>query len=183
MMKRGGGTSTGTSTAAPGTCGDGIQDDAELCDGNDLGGQTCQTLGFMFDCNTLGFNSGTLACDNCVYAGCSDAFIEDFEAGSSLGAGWTTTSPAWFVSSSTVHAGSSISFWHTESTESGFDYLQFYVDGGLQGEWSGLNSWSQNTYNITEGAHTLEWRYFKDGSLDDGSDTVWVDDIVAVNGF
>lgn len=38
-----------------------------------------------------------------------------------------------------------------------------FVDGIAKASWSGINPW---TYHepISEGSHTLEWRYFKDGS-------------------
>jgi hypothetical protein len=46
-----------SSCTAPLTCGDGDLDGAEQCDGNNLDGKTCQSLGFA---------SGSLACNaNC----------------------------------------------------------------------------------------------------------------------
>jgi hypothetical protein len=45
-------------------CGDGTRDEGELCDGDNLGGATCQSLGFT---------EGTLACaDDCSFdvSGC-----------------------------------------------------------------------------------------------------------------
>jgi hypothetical protein len=50
-----GGTCDGIGNCVPYTCGNGVADPGEVCDGNDLGGQTCQGLGFA---------SGTLACAN-----------------------------------------------------------------------------------------------------------------------
>lgn len=51
--------------SGPASCGNGIKDGSEVCDGNDLGGQTCETAGA---------GTGTLACaTNCVTfdtAGC-----------------------------------------------------------------------------------------------------------------
>ena len=51
-------------TAQPAFCGNGVKEGSESCDGLDLGGQTC---------TTLGFGSGTLSCNtNCTFntAGC-----------------------------------------------------------------------------------------------------------------
>jgi hypothetical protein len=46
---------TGPATTGPtGNCGNGVIDAGEQCDGNDLQG---------FDCASLGLNGGTLACD------------------------------------------------------------------------------------------------------------------------
>jgi hypothetical protein len=41
-----------------GTCGNGGLDPGEQCDGSNLDGQTCQSLGF---------GGGTLACSNCAF--------------------------------------------------------------------------------------------------------------------
>ena len=85
----------------------------------------------------------------------------------------------------TVQADSpgSISFYHQESTESGYDYLQFYVNGAMQGQWSGITAWQLATYPLNMGTNQLEWRYSKDGSLSGGTDSVFVDDITAMNGY
>ena len=72
-----------------------------------------------------------------------------------------------------------VEFWHKESTESNWDYLQFRIDGQLQDEWSGINNWAFESYNVAAGNHTFQWTYDKDGSLSSGSDTVWIDDITA----
>jgi hypothetical protein len=66
------------------------------------------------------------------------------------------------------------------SSESGFDYLRFYIDSSQQGSWSGSYSWSQVTYSISAGAHTLRWTYSKDGSVSSGSDAAWID-MVEIN--
>jgi hypothetical protein len=75
-----------------------------------------------------------------------------------------------------------IAFTQRVSTESGWDYLQFYIDGALQGSWSGSGSDSGESYPVAAGEHVFEWRYVKDGSLSSGSDTVWVDDITLTGG-
>jgi hypothetical protein len=54
------------------TCGDNVREGSEVCDGTDLGGQTCQTVG--------SFSGGTLACNGsctgwdtagCISGGCA----------------------------------------------------------------------------------------------------------------
>jgi hypothetical protein len=129
---------------------------------------------------------------------------EGFE-GASLPSGYTTSGDAsWFVSSSDAHGGTqsaecgdigdsqqtsllrtltlsspgTISFWYRVSTESSYDYLEFYLDGALQDRWSGSVGWTQASYSVGSGSHTLEWRYDKDGSVSSGSDTVWIDDVL-----
>jgi len=70
-----------------------------------------------------------------------------------------------------------VKFWWKLSSESGFDYLEFRVDGALQtGRISGEVDWVQYEVTVAEdGDHTLRWTYDKDGSNDRGDDSAWVD--------
>lgn len=77
-----------------------------------------------------------------------------------------------------VTTGGNISFYRKTSSESGYDYLRFYVDGVQQAQWSGETAWGQVSYAVTAGIHTFKWTYYKDGSVVSGSDCVWVDYIV-----
>ena len=70
-----------------------------------------------------------------------------------------------------------ISFWYSISSEPSYDYLEFFIDGTLQGRWSGTIGWTQASYAVTAGNHTFTWVYSKDGSVSAGSDTAWIDDI------
>lgn len=76
-------------------------------------------------------------------------------------------------------AAGSVSFARKISTESGFDKLQFLIDGvQVQGgEWSGELDWQTVSFTVTEGSHDLVWRYNKDDSASVAADAVWVDDI------
>ncbi|MCD4665717.1 MAG: T9SS type A sorting domain-containing protein, partial [Bacteroidales bacterium] len=71
-----------------------------------------------------------------------------------------------------------ISFFRKISSESGWDYLRFYIDGVEKAEWSGEEGWEEFSYTVTEGEHTFKWEYDKDGSVSSGSDCGWVDYIV-----
>lgn len=79
-----------------------------------------------------------------------------------------------------VLANGNISFYKKVSSETSCDYLKFYIDGVVQlgAGWAGNVAWSQNTYAVTAGSRTFKWEYSKDGSIDSGSDTAWIDDIV-----
>ncbi len=68
-----------------------------------------------------------------------------------------------------------ISFYRKVSSESGYDYLRFYIDGTQQGEWAGEMGWAQETYSVSAGEHTFKWSYEKDYSVANGSDCGWVD--------
>jgi hypothetical protein len=70
-----------------------------------------------------------------------------------------------------------VSFARQVSSETGFDFLRFLVDGVSVGTWSGTVAYSRVSYPLTAGTHTLQWQYTKDGSLSSGSDKVYVDDI------
>jgi hypothetical protein len=78
-----------------------------------------------------------------------------------------------------VTASGVVSFFKFVSSEQDYDYLQFYIDGNKQGEWSGLdNAWSFASFPVTVGNHDFEWEYDKDGAVSDGQDCAWLDYIV-----
>ncbi|MBI5556560.1 MAG: protease inhibitor I42 family protein [Deltaproteobacteria bacterium] len=70
-----------------------------------------------------------------------------------------------------------VSFWWQVSSESGYDYLRFAVDGTEVFSTSGEQDWEQKSYILAAGAHALRWSYTKDGSASSGSDIGWVDQI------
>ena len=83
-----------------------------------------------------------------------------------------------------VSGTGTVSFYWKVSSESHFDYLEFYIDGVLQDRISGSADWHQMTYTITDsGLHTLEWRYVKDYSISEKDDCGWVDKLEWDGGF
>ncbi|PKN74034.1 MAG: Gingipain R [Candidatus Cloacimonetes bacterium HGW-Cloacimonetes-3] len=132
---------------------------------------------------------------------------EGFESGSFTEYPWVNTSSSpWTAAfgSATSHSGSysaksgqinhygstvlqvsqtaatdgSIKFWRKTSSEGNHDYLTFYIDGTVIAAWSGALEWAEMAYPVTAGTHTYKWTYSKDGSTSNGSDCVWIDDIV-----
>jgi hypothetical protein len=82
------------------------------------------------------------------------------------------------VMQTTVSGTETVSFYWKVSSEAGYDYLEFYIDGVLQERISGSGGWHQMTYKITDSSsHTLKWRYVKDYSVSDGDDCGWVDKV------
>lgn len=71
-----------------------------------------------------------------------------------------------------------ISFYVRTSTETGYDFLNFYVDDERMGRWAGETGWTLVSYMIPQGSHHLTWSYVKDGGATGGQDCVWVDNIV-----
>ncbi|MEF3694847.1 MAG: C25 family cysteine peptidase [Candidatus Cloacimonadota bacterium] len=71
-----------------------------------------------------------------------------------------------------------LSFWYKVSSESGYDFLKFYIDNTYQNQWSGSVDWTQVTYTLAAGTHVLKWEYMKDSSVDGGSNCAWIDNII-----
>ncbi len=153
------------------------------------------------DCSSCGSAGEVCSAGACGAPPTSRTF--DFEAG--LPSGWRVGGDAgWVVDTSRPHAGAMsahsgaissydtstmtadvtigaparLSFWLTTSTESGYDYLEVWIDGVRQGRWSGSVAWTEFAIDLAAGAHTIEWRYTKDGSVSSGDDRVWIDDVV-----
>ena len=72
-----------------------------------------------------------------------------------------------------------VSFMAKVSSESGYDYGRFLIDGSQKVNISGTQAqvWTAYEFELTAGTHTLIWRYYKDSSGQNGSDLFYVDDI------
>ncbi|NCD32919.1 MAG: PKD domain-containing protein [Spartobacteria bacterium] len=68
-----------------------------------------------------------------------------------------------------------ISFYWKVSSEEGWDFLQFRINGAHQYQMSGEVDWQQRQYEIS-GVSTLRWVYAKDESSSEGDDTGWMTD-------
>jgi hypothetical protein len=79
------------------------------------------------------------------------------------------------VMQTTISGYTSVKFYWKVSSEANYDFLEFYIDGVRQDRISGSVAWTQKTYSVSSGSHTLKWRYVKDGSVSSGSDAGWVD--------
>ncbi len=75
-----------------------------------------------------------------------------------------------------------ISFYYKASSEYGFDYLDFFIDGvlatdsyyrctGTQNEFY----WTKITLYVAPGSHVMRWQYKKDESNSAGRDCGWLD--------
>ncbi len=131
-------------------------------------------------------------------------FVETFESGSINSSIWAMSgNQAWTITNADKHGGiysarsgtithnqtstmsttvevsasTNISFWYKVSSESSYDWLRFYIDGVMQGEWSGTVGWSEAIYALSPGTRQLSWSYIKDISVNGGSDCAWIDDI------
>jgi hypothetical protein len=75
---------------------------------------------------------------------------------------------------------SSITFWYKVSSEDRYDFFNFYVNGTRLVHAAGNKDWTEYSYNLNAGTYTFKFEYTKDGSVSNGSDTAWVDDIVFI---
>ena len=86
---------------------------------------------------------------------------------------------AYVVSNMTVTlnipADGEMSFFCRISSENGYDYGYFYIDGQQMANYTSAGSWCEQTFPITAGDHTFQWRYTKDGSVDSNDDCFYVD--------
>ncbi len=69
------------------------------------------------------------------------------------------------------------SFDFRVSSEEGWDWLEFYLNGKLLQRWSGEINWTNYIFDVQAGTNRLEWRYAKDGSFKEGSDTAFIDNV------
>lgn len=131
--------------------------------------------------------------------------VDGFESPTLDPAFQTGGNAPWTITTSSVHTGTrsvrggvishnqvtwltrsvtgrgSVQFWYRVSSESGYDFFTFYVDGVSVVRRSGTVNWTQLPLtNLDAGAHVLKWEYAKDETASSGSDTAWVDDFQIV---
>ncbi len=190
-----------------GSCGETFVADGTTCDDDptDCSNSTCNsgvcTAATATDCSSCGAG-GAGICANGYCDGTTDG-IYGFETGvpassTSSGTAWVHNTSDASAGTGSIQAGSIGSdgtsgfileveiaagggtavFDYKVSSEACCDGLIFLVDGSPAEAWGGSIDWTEHTEALTEGSHTLEWRYTKDGSVSSGSDTAWLDDLV-----
>ena len=75
------------------------------------------------------------------------------------------------------------SFAYKVDSESGYDFLIFSVDGAQVESWSGDTGWSNYSFLLSAGTHTLQWTYSKDYTVSNGQDAAWIDNLDLPNGL
>ncbi|MCL2062741.1 MAG: C25 family cysteine peptidase [Candidatus Cloacimonetes bacterium] len=130
--------------------------------------------------------------------------IEDFETGDFSAFDWVNVSLSpWYIDSNIKHDGQysaasgnvsdqqtsalsltkeitmpgTISFYYKVSSESNGDFLQFYLNNAVLGQWSGEVDWTYVEFNIPAGVHQFRWIYRKNDSGSNGLDKAWIDRI------
>ena len=69
------------------------------------------------------------------------------------------------------------SFDYGVSSEEGWDFLEFYVNGELKAQWSGEIDWQSFEFSVPVGSAELEWRYTKDFANSSGLDGGFIDNL------
>ncbi len=77
-----------------------------------------------------------------------------------------------------VGANDSISFYYKVSSEANYDYLKFYINNQMVGQWAGSVPWTRIAFPVTAGVKNFKWEYMKDGSVSSGEDRAWVDYVI-----
>lgn len=111
---------------------------------------------------------------------------------------WTQSGAAWTVDVTQAHDGISsakaqtgdgvetyreytvtgpvvVDFWWKVSSEQGFDFFSYSVNGELQERISGEVDWNYRTLTFGDGEHTIRWTYAKDEFGAVGQDAGWID--------
>lgn len=79
----------------------------------------------------------------------------------------------------TVQGAGTLAFRWRTSSEGRYDCLRVRLDGTEASSISGESGWLDFSLTVGgAGSHTVEWAYTKDGSVADGEDCGWIDDVV-----
>ncbi|MBP7497226.1 MAG: immunoglobulin domain-containing protein [Bacteroidales bacterium] len=77
-----------------------------------------------------------------------------------------------------VIANDTISFYRKVSSEKNYDFIRFYINDVLKGEWSGELDWTKFSYPVSSGITSFKWVYSKDKSVNKYSDAAWIDNVI-----
>jgi hypothetical protein len=176
-------------------CGDGQISPPEQCEGVNLAGQTCTSLGAV---------SGTLVCSATCQIDASGCQFEDFEddfEGGDFATGWQNggwslvsggspgraarsedigdneVSPLGVELTFAAGRANTVSFSARVDSETCCDYLRVEVDGTevLSVE---STTWASYDFDVQPGTRQIAFIYRKDGSVSSGQDAAFIDNIV-----
>jgi len=71
----------------------------------------------------------------------------------------------------------SISFYRKVSSEEDYDFMKFFINNKLMGQWSGIKDWERFAFPVPQGAVVFKWTYEKDQYVSQGADKAWLDEL------
>ena len=95
----------------------------------------------------------------------------------SLRSGGISDNEASSISMTLFTESATGSFAYKVDSESDYDFLMFSVDGAQVESWSGDTGWTNYSFPLSAGPHTLQWTYSKDQSVSTGQDAAWIDNL------
>lgn len=121
--------------------------------------------------------------------------VTDWNTPADTDAGWSVIDGVASVGSKSLRSGaigdrqssavewaavfnqSVLSFDVRVSSESCCDHLIVYIDGAAQMQVQTNDQWQTQSLNMNPGFHKVRFEYRKDGSIAEGEDAVWIDNI------
>jgi hypothetical protein len=77
----------------------------------------------------------------------------------------------WIEATLTWAEAGTVSFWEKIGSEPGWDKGVFLIDGVAQyAEISGVVNWTERTFGVAAGTHTIRWRYAGDAGGQNGDE-------------
>lgn len=146
---------------------------------------------------------GSFVCESPIYIAIGST-MEDFETGDFSAFEWTSNNNPWIITNASPYAGNysaksannlsnnekstllismnaltsgNISYKRKVSSESGYDFFKFYIDGTEKESLSGTVNWGTVSFPVEAGVHTYKFEYSKDVSQSHGSDCAWIDNV------
>jgi hypothetical protein len=77
----------------------------------------------------------------------------------------------------------SIRFYARVSSEEGWDFLSFYINGVFRHRWSGVKNWQRYSFPVSPGLTEFRWVYAKDDQISSNEDAAWIDYIELPPGY
>jgi len=144
--------------------------------------------------------------DQETFSGAINIVVEDFENGLTEEFNWDQlTTSEWFLTDLSPYEGDTclqsglitdagktqlsmtvnvleagmIAFARRVSSEEGWDFLRFFINGFQVDEWSGELPWAEVSEYVIQGGMTeFMWSYEKDEVYSNGADAAWIDNII-----
>ncbi|MEW6557182.1 MAG: carboxypeptidase regulatory-like domain-containing protein [Elusimicrobiota bacterium] len=136
------------------------------------GADVSVNLGEALDNTALTWTTGGSA----NWFGQSTTYYYDNDA---VESGKITHNQTTYIQTSVTGPGTLTFYWKVSSQAydwwGGGDLLTFYIDDVEKTYISGAVDWTQLSYSISSGYHTLKWAYSKNSETNSGADCGWLD--------